>query len=138
MNVLDTDMFSLFAAGHPLVVARVEASPTAVVTTVVSRIEILRGRFDFLLKATDSQQLQRAQQWLDQTDHDLANIPILSIGSSSAAQFDRLRENKKLRKIGRADLLIAGIVLAHNATLATRNLRHFRQVPGLRVEDWSK
>ena len=34
------------------------------------------------------------------------------------------------------DLRIACIVLAHNATLLTANLRDFRKIPDLRVEDW--
>ena len=40
-------------------------------------------------------------------------------------------------EIGRADLLIAAIVLTHRATLVSRNLKDFRQVPGLRVENWA-
>jgi tRNA(fMet)-specific endonuclease VapC len=44
---------------------------------------------------------------------------------------------KKLRKIGRADLLIAAISLANRATVVSRNLKDFRQVPGLRVENWA-
>jgi predicted nucleic acid-binding protein len=34
------------------------------------------------------------------------------------------------------DLKIAAIVLRHSATLLSANLRDFRQVPGLSVEDW--
>jgi len=34
------------------------------------------------------------------------------------------------------DLKIASIVLAHDATLLSRNLRYFQQVLNLRVEDW--
>jgi len=34
------------------------------------------------------------------------------------------------------DLRIAGITLAHDATLLTRNSVDFEQVPGLRVENW--
>lgn len=39
-------------------------------------------------------------------------------------------------RIGTMDLRIASIVLAHHATLLSRNLRDFRLVPGLRVENW--
>jgi tRNA(fMet)-specific endonuclease VapC len=52
-------------------------------------------------------------------------------------QFDRLRQNKRLKKIGRGDLLIACIALAHRATLITRNQRDFRQVPGLQLDNWA-
>ena len=60
-----------------------------------------------------------------------------SFDAQAAAVFDRLRGHKKLKKIGRADLLIASIALARRATLVTRNLRHFQQVPGLLVENWA-
>jgi tRNA(fMet)-specific endonuclease VapC len=39
-------------------------------------------------------------------------------------------------RIGTMDLKIASIVLIHQATLLSANLRDFRQVPGLLVEDW--
>ena len=48
MILLDTDMMSLFAAGHPVVVARVRTATESVATTLITRIEILQGRFDFL------------------------------------------------------------------------------------------
>ena len=39
-------------------------------------------------------------------------------------------------KTDKVDALIAAIALSHRATLVTRNLRHFRQVPELAVENW--
>ena len=62
---------------------------------------------------------------------------ILRIEAQAAAEFDRLRQSRKLRKIGRADLLIAAITLGNRATLVSRNLKDFRQVPGLLVENWA-
>ena len=35
-----------------------------------------------------------------------------------------------------ADILIAGIAIANNAVLVTRNLKHFERIPGLRLESW--
>jgi tRNA(fMet)-specific endonuclease VapC len=48
-----------------------------------------------------------------------------------------LLQNKKVKKIGRADLLIAAFAMANRAVLVTRNLKDFRQVPGLRIENWA-
>jgi predicted nucleic acid-binding protein len=61
--------------------------------------------------------------------------PDAAIDATAATVFDQLRQNKKLKKIGRGDLLIAAITLANRATLVTRNLKDFRQVPGLQVEN---
>ena len=47
-----------------------------------------------------------------------------------------LRQIKRLKKTGRADLLIGCIALAHRATVVTRNYDHFRQIPGLKIENW--
>ena len=38
--------------------------------------------------------------------------------------------------LGAIDYQIAGIALAHRATLVTRNKKEFDRVPGLKVEDW--
>jgi tRNA(fMet)-specific endonuclease VapC len=137
MHLLDTDTLAHLYRGHPKVVKHLEdLSSTEVRTTVVSRIEILRGRFEFLLKASTSADLLRAQQQLTLTDDFLAQLIIMPFDGSAAAHFSRLRVIPSLRKIGRADMLIASIALAQRATLVTRNTRHFQQFPGLRVENW--
>lgn len=137
MKILDTDTLTHLFQGHQRTVERFERETDEVAMTIISRIEILQGRFAMLLKAADGQQLRRAQQLLDETVEHLANIPsVIAIDDAAADEFDRLRQNKKLSKIGRADLLIAAIALAHRATLVTRNVKDFRQVPRLRVENW--
>lgn len=137
MKVLDTNTLTHLFNGHERVVERFENEEDDIGTTIVCHIEILKGRFAMLLTAADGQELQRAQQWLDETMENLAKIPkLLPIDAVSADEFDRLRANKKLKKIGRADLLIAAITLANKATLVTRNEKDFRQVPGLKVENW--
>jgi tRNA(fMet)-specific endonuclease VapC len=63
MILLDTDILSLFQAGHEKVVARVSAVDAAEVlgTTIITRAEILRAKSEFLLKAANGTELQRAQ-----------------------------------------------------------------------------
>jgi tRNA(fMet)-specific endonuclease VapC len=137
MHLLDTDTLTHLHAGHPRVVERLrQLADSDVGTTIITKIELLRGRCDFLLKAATGPELLRAQQLLVRTDELLAQIPVVPIDEAAAAQFDRLRGMKRLKKIGRTDLLIASIAFAHRATLVTRNVRHFKQVPGLTVTNW--
>ena len=137
MKILDTDTLTLFFTGHPKVTERRSRETDIVVITIINQIETLQGRYATLLKATDGAQLQVGQQRLERAENDLSRFPQLPINAAAAAEFDRLRENKKLKKIGRNDLLIASIALAHRATVVTRNLKDFRQVPGLKVENWA-
>lgn len=137
MILLDTDILTLWLTGHAEVGRRVLETSDPVAITVISRIELLRGRFDFLLKADDGARIQVAQARLDQTERQLAGLAVVSFDAGSAAEFDRLRQVKKLKQIGRADLLIACMARAHRATLVTRNLRHFRQISGLMMENWA-
>jgi len=137
MILLDTDTVTLFFAGQAPVTERVLASTEIVATSIVTRCEILRGRVEFPLKAADGEQLGRAQRLIEQSDRDLAKLLVVRIGPAAEAEFDRLRVNKKLRKIGRGDLLIAAIALTERATLVTRNVRDFVQVPELRLENWA-
>lgn len=136
MIVLDTNTLTHLIAGHPRVVERYRREVDEVVITIMNRMEVLEGRFATLRKAANGAELQRGQQRLDQAERDLLAFRVLPITDHVAAEFDRLRENKKLKKIGRGDLLIAAIALAHRATLVTRNLKDFRLVPDLRVENW--
>jgi tRNA(fMet)-specific endonuclease VapC len=137
MILLETDMLTFFLANHPRVVEQARLSAEEVGITVITRIEALVGRFASVLKAADGEQLQRAQDWLKQTDAHLSKVLIVPIDAGAAAEFDKLRQNKKLKKIGRGDLLIASIALAHKATLVTRNVKDFQLVPGLKLENWA-
>src|SRR5438128_2079354 len=137
MFLVDTDTMTLLQHGHERVTERFRSASEIVATTIISRIEILEGRFAAVVKAADGEQLLLAQERLGQSENHLRQVPILPINSVAAAQFDQLRQNKKLKKIGRRDMLIAAISLASRATLVTRNLKDFRRVPGLQIENWA-
>jgi tRNA(fMet)-specific endonuclease VapC len=136
MFLLDTDTLSLLLRGHPRVTERVAQATEEVATTLITRIEILQGRFDFVLKAENSEKLLQAQQRLRESENDLNRFTVVSIGPTAAQEFDQPRTNKGLKTIGRADLLIAATALAARATLVTRNRKDFGRVPGLVIVNW--
>jgi tRNA(fMet)-specific endonuclease VapC len=138
VHLLDTDTVTHLHAGHPRVVERLQAvTDPDVGATIITKVEILRGRYDYLLKASTSAEVLRAQELLLRTEELLSQIPTVMFETAAAAVFDRLRGTKGLRKIGNADLLIASIALSRQATLVTRNVRHFRLIPGVQVVNWA-
>ena len=137
MHLLDSDTLSYLHGGHARVIARLTALDDEVVgTTIVTKIEVLRARHEFVLKASSGDQLLKAQHWLLVSESLLDRTLIVRFDLVAARHFDRLQRDRKLRRIGRADLLIASIALANRATLVTRNLRHFQQIPNLRAINW--
>jgi tRNA(fMet)-specific endonuclease VapC len=111
MILLDTDTFTLLTRGHQKVTERVGAA--------------------------NGEELLRAQRWLQGTEADLARLPVVPFDDAAIAEFDRLLGTKGLKKIGRGDLMIASIALVTKATLITRNLKDFRKIPGLQLENWA-
>lgn len=137
MHLLDTDTLTHLYAGNANVAERLRATNDPDIgTTIVTKAEMLRGRIDSILKATTGEELLRAQDLFLQTEALLSQILTIPFDANATAQFNRLVALRNLRKIGRADLLIASIALANRAIVVTRNVRHFRQFPGLTVVNW--
>jgi tRNA(fMet)-specific endonuclease VapC len=137
MYLLDSDTLSHLWAHHERVEVRLQqVEDTDVGTTSVTKSEVLRMRCENLLKAEDPDQVLKAQQRLDRSERLLAELIIIPFDEAAGEELEHLSKIRKLKRIGRADLLIASIALANDATLVTRNLKHFHQVPGLRVENW--
>ncbi len=68
----------------------------------------------------------------------LPDVTVLDFDSDCAKQFGRVRGESLQQgvSISRVDLLIASVALAHNLTLVTHNTVDYRNIPGLRLEDW--
>jgi tRNA(fMet)-specific endonuclease VapC len=139
MILLDTDIFTLYFIGNAKVRSKFaeRLAVEKIALPVVVTIEALQGRFDGILKAANAGDLLRAMARLEELEQALKDFRIVPLNDSAAREFERLLANKKLKKIGRADLLIASIALASKAILVTRNTRHFEQIPSLRLENWA-
>jgi len=136
MDVFDTDTLTHFLHGRARVVERARQSSEEITITIVTQIEVLQGRFASVLKADDGEQLLLAYHRLVDSEKDLREFRILGVDEAATANFDRLRQDKKFKRIGRADLLIASITMANRAKLVTRNEGDFRRIPGLMIENW--
>ncbi len=128
MKVLDSDTCIAILRGEAHVLNRHDAEEDIVVTTWVTASELYFG-------AANSKEVEA--NW-DAVDELLNSLEVLGLDRASAQVFGTTKA--ALRRSGwglaDADLFIASIALAHGATVVTGNRRHFRRIPGLRVEDW--
>jgi tRNA(fMet)-specific endonuclease VapC len=138
--VLDTDVLSIVQRARGDIYERLATRLDAVGAggvhvTIVSFEEQMRGWLAHIARARKmAEQIvayERLQAFLD----DFRLRPVLPFDERAATEYQRLRKGKI--RIGTMDLKIAAIVLTRDATLISRNLADFRQVPGLKVEDWT-
>lgn len=134
--VLDTDIWSLYGKGHPIVQARVHAHPIEELALAIITVEEqLSGWYAKVRQAR--QRIDKARQYQHLADAVMAlkDWQILSFSEPALNRFEQLYASKL--NVGKKDLCIAAIALEHSATVVTRNLRDFQRIPGLTVEDWS-
>ena len=115
---------------------RLAQVPTSeLATTIISYDEQMRGWLSYVSQAKTPEKLVEAYASLQRHIETYRDTPILAYDAAASVEFERLRQEQV--RIGTKDLRIAAICLANSATLLSRNLKHFQQVPGLKVEDWS-
>ena len=129
--LLDTDICIYIAKRKPAgVLTRLERlRPGDVGMSVVTYLELVYGAYK-------SQQVEANVARIRQLS-DL--IPVQALDAAAATHYGELRAGleKSGSLIGAYDLLIAAHALALQLTLVTNNLREFRRVPGLRLENWA-
>lgn len=139
MILLDTDHLTLLKypdnPRYAALTARMESSADPDIgTTIVSAEEQMRGWLAAIARRRDVQrQVEPYRELLGLLEF-FNRWTVLPFDQPAADAFDQQRQQGV--RIGTMDLKIAAIVLVHDALLVSANLRDFRQVPGLRVENW--
>ena len=137
MYILDTNILTALHLGNSKIINAIQkVGNERIAITIVTKVEMLRGRIDFLLKADRGESLLRAQNLLLETEKQLNLIEVLPFENAAINKFERLIIIPSMRKAGRADLLIASIVLSQNGTLVTRNIKDFQRFPNLKLINW--
>ncbi len=83
-----------------------------------------------------SQHVEKNRQALDEF---ILPLELADFDEQAAAAYGTVRAGleKAGRPIGSMDMMIGSHALALGATLVTNNTREFRQIPDLKVVDWS-
>jgi tRNA(fMet)-specific endonuclease VapC len=138
MLILDTDHIShLQRAESSRAIElgrRLTAAEDDIAVTVIPLEEQMRGWLPKLREPASLADQIEFYRRLKESLEQYCEMPILDFDQVAATRFHELR--KKHRRLGALDLKIAAIVLVHNATLLSANLRDFKQIEELKVEDW--
>ena len=139
MIILDTDHLNILQIGKGTTceafLARMDdSSDHHFVTTVVTFEEHMRGWLAAIRRAPDVAGQVKPYDQLIRLVRFFQAWEILRFDESAAEEFRDLRQQRV--RIGTLDLKIASIALGQGAILLSANARDFKQVPGLRVEDW--
>lgn len=140
---LDTDIYSLLARGHEKVSARyrhvVENTDDEVALPSRVWVEVVRGRLDMIGNASSGSELLRGFEWLARSLDDMMRFRLLLFSQTAAGAFDTFKadRNVKKAKTKHADLAIASIAFAHQATLVTRNTKDYEAIKVLSIENWA-
>ena len=139
MILLDSNVLSEFMHDRPdlSVISWLDRQPrTSVWTTSISVFEIRFGLQTMPMgKRQNSLMLVFERLLSDTIQGRIATFD--HAAAEQAAELAAVRKNKG-RPGELRDTLIAGIVLASHATLATRNVKHFEDIAASVVNPWEK
>lgn len=139
MTVFDTDVFVEILLGSARLVGRVATIPEDQWgVTVVTLEEIMRGRLRAIRRIEAGKgtgEIVRAYELFQRSLAAFRHLKVLPYTNIADAQY-RSWQKEKVR-VSTHDLRIAAIVVAHSATLVSRNRRDFERIPGLSVAFWN-
>ena len=132
--MLDTDILSNLMKRAPasaLVARLARVPPEDQFTSSVTLGELLYGAHR---SSRTAALLERIEETL------LPELPVLPFDAAAARRYGEIRAELERRgtPIGDADTRVAAIALSRGLKVVTGNERHFRQVPGLEIENWLK
>jgi predicted nucleic acid-binding protein len=135
--ILDTNVLSALMRQTPDkgVIAWLDRQPrTSVWTTAVTILEVRFGLQILPAGKRRTLLIQAFEATLDSIGKRVA--PFDAAAAQQAGDLMASRQ-KKGRPVELRDTMIAGIVLAHNATIATRNTKHFDDISASVVNPWA-
>lgn len=125
--LIDTNIAIHARDGNTKIIAELIRHRGSVWLSALSLAELQRG----LVNIESAVSLRRAR-----LDILLEHLPVLAFGKAAAKAYGEIVAVLGWTRGRDFDRMIAGHALSLGATLVTNNERDFRDIPGLRVENW--
>jgi tRNA(fMet)-specific endonuclease VapC len=137
---LDTDHISVLRQREQPACTNLELRlsalpPRDVKVSVISFQEQAQGWLAWLRRAREAEPVLRGYRYLRDVLDYYSSMPLLPFEADAFAECTHWQRARI--RIGTLDLRIAAIAKVAGIKLLSRNLRDFRKVPGLDVEDWT-
>jgi len=138
MIILDTNVLSALMQQQPdsQVVAWLDQQPA--LSIWISSITLFEARYGLALLATSQRKRKLQERFEELLQSELENR-VLQFDENAAAEAAQLAAGRKRsgRPVDMRDTFLAGIAMARQATLATRNTKHFQDLAITVINPWS-
>jgi tRNA(fMet)-specific endonuclease VapC len=132
MYLLDTNIFSYIYKNKNSILAnkltQIAESQIAICSIVLA--ELIFGAFNSQSKT---------KELLEYYGEISKKLVCFDFDKKSAVIFGELKNNTRVigKTIDDIDLMVAGICLANDLILVTNNVKHFKNIPNLQIENWT-
>ena len=129
MYVLDTNTLIYYFKNQGQVAQRLAAIlPQKIIVSTIVLFELQAG---IAKSISPAKRIQQLQQFLSRV-----NLVSFDRAAALATATIRAQLEQNGTPIGPIDVLIAGVAVARQATIVTRNVGEFSRVSGLSIVDW--
>lgn len=130
IRLLDTNtcIYFLNRASEKVVQQFKELSPSQIKLPSITVAELYYGAEKSNFKAKNREKVKRF----------VSTFEIVSFDEKACTAYAKIRHSleRSGTPVGPMDLLIASIGLAHNLTVVTNNIKEFKRVKGLKLQNW--
>lgn len=138
MMILDTNLLSALMQRQPGVAVVEWLDRQAADTIWVTSITLFEARYGLKLLADGQRKTLLEQRFDELVQLELANrIAVFDVRAAGQAAQLAAERKARGRPVDIRDTFIAGIAIARGATLATRNTKHFEDLPTPVVNPWA-
>lgn len=130
MYLLDTDTIIFSLKGHDVVIKNLQRHfHDSMKISVITLMELYYGAYKSKKVESNLAKIKTLE----------TSLEIIPLGSEVVEVFGmcKAKLEKKGTPLDDFDLILASSALTHNLVLVTNNLKHFKKIEGLKIENWT-